>query len=69
MTKYEMGSKIMDCCEWIVKNCRLDRDGHMVVDIATPLKMLRSIVCPDVFSEKSNPFYTDTDSIKVKEDE
>lgn len=67
INKYYMAKQILDVCEWIVNNARLDTEGHLSIEISPVLRKLRSIVNPP--SKDPEPIYTDTDSIKIQEDD
>ena len=65
--KFDIAMQILDVCEWIVNNARLDKEGHLSIEISPVLRKLRKIVNPP--TEDPEPIYTDTDSIKIQEDD
>ena len=67
INKFDMAMNILDVCEWIVNNARLDQEGHLSIEISPVLHKLRAIVNPP--SEDPEPIYTDTDSVKILEDD
>lgn len=67
INKFDMAMQILDVCEWIVNNARLDKEGHLSIEISPVLHKIRAIVNPP--GEDPEPIYTDTDSVKVLEDD
>ena len=44
MTIYDMAISILDVCDYIVHNSRMDESGHLIIEIAPVLNQLRAIV-------------------------